>query len=69
VKDERFLHPLAIFEGGRIEWAFRKRNHLVPCQTRWSKTRTKQIRQIVGLFHSDLMKLGPVEVRRVDVKA
>lgn len=42
--DERFLHPLSVFENGRMKVyvAFRKRNHMIPCTTRRMKSMRKQ---------------------------
>lgn len=45
--DERFLHPLQLFNygTGRTSVAFRVRNHPIPCTTRRMKTMRKQARR------------------------
>lgn len=63
MKDERFRFPLLIVEGGRIEVAFRKRNHMVPCTSRWRKTYGKKMQRLVSLFFKKPYEVGPIQVR------
>ncbi len=48
---DEFLHPFGLFDqdGNLLGTGFRKRNHMIPCSTRWKKTLRRKVLRLKKL--------------------